>query len=184
MWLQANLHPKLLLLGEGRGAGRHFRQHWAPHLLTQTLSQTRTVLPRTQRSQIRDETRDGGLYCSVKGKITPGGSEPPSPLPPSLLTLTFSIPSLLRWEHWVVRATVYPLRIHPGKGPLDSHICITQTSDRKLGWQSLWAIVPALVGNPFVCKSTQWTITAPSNPVGVVSCSCCACTAALPTKGL
>lgn len=35
-----------------------------------------------------------------------------------------------------------------GKEPLESHICITQTSDRKLGWHSLRAIVPALVGTP------------------------------------
>lgn len=29
----------------------------------------------------------------------------------------------------------------------------------------IWSIVPTLVGNPFVCKLTQWTIRAPSKLV-------------------
>lgn len=43
----------------------------------------------------------------------------------------------------------------PGKGALESHICITRTSDRKLGWHSLWAIVPALVGKPLSARHTM-----------------------------
>lgn len=98
MWLPANLHPKLLLPGEGRGADRHFWQlgsSWAPRLLTQTLSQTRTPLPWTQRSQIKAETRDGGLCCGVKVQNPPSLTAP-------LLTPALSIPSLLGWARWFV----------------------------------------------------------------------------------
>lgn len=127
MWLQAKLPAKLLLLGEGRGAGRH--------------SQSRTELPWTQRSQTRGDSEGWRLllWC--------GGSEPPQPY------LHLSSPCMIHPLTAVVRplgcgdnslSTVDPW----GKEPLESHICITQTSDRKLGWHSLRAIVPALVGTP------------------------------------
>lgn len=138
-------------------------------LLAQSLSQTRAS--RTQRSQIKDETRAGGLRCSVEVQN------------PLSLSRTSSHPHILQ-PLIVTRPLGYSGNSLSTGGPLEWHICMTQTSDRKLGWHSLWAIVPALVGKPFVCKSTQWTIRAPSAPGGVVSCSCCARTAALPTKGL
>lgn len=139
MWLQANLHPKLLL--PEKAEEQADISSWAPPRLlacSKILSQTRTPL---HGCNIPNEgwDRDGGLFRT------------PSALPAPLLPFALSV---------IMRplACVYP------QEHLESHICITQTSDRKLGCHSLWAIVPALVGNSLVCKSTQWTITAPSDP--------------------
>lgn len=131
MWLQANLHPKLLLLGEGRGAGRHFQlgSSSAPGLLTDPFPNQDTT-SWMQHPKLR--VRQGMEACSEPLSLTYTSSPPPIIHP--LIVMMRPLGCL-------------------STEPLESHICITQTSDRKLGCHSLWAIVPALVGNPWAASA-------------------------------
>lgn len=59
----------------------------------------------------------------------------------------------------------HPLQLDRETALWTRRICIIQLTERKRGWQSLRSIVSTLVGNPLVCKLTQWTIMAPSKLV-------------------